>query len=45
MPEDWNALIANCRTQGNGGDGGLKQKDIIILRLYLTFMGLDLADE
>jgi len=23
----------------------LKQKDIIILRLYLTFMGLDLAEE
>ena len=41
---DWEAFISLCRfTQTSGGSTTpiMKQKDIIILRLYLTFMGLD----
>ena len=40
--EDWSDLVAQCYTTKSTA---FKQKDIIIMRLYLTFMGLDLAKE
>ena len=40
--EDWSDLVAQCYTTKSSA---FKQKDIIIMRLYLTFMGLDLAKE
>ena len=43
---EWEEIIEVCLDQSQGAsDGMLKQKDVIILRLYLTFMGLDLAEE
>lgn len=41
MHEDWVELANACKMHSPL----LKQKDIIIMRLYLTFMGLDIADE
>lgn len=46
--ENWKDLIYIIQSQAcenKEGEKCLKQKDIIILRLYLTFMGLDLAQE
>jgi len=43
--EEWQGLISACKAHSEGKPHVLKQKDIIILRLYLTFMGLELADE
>jgi len=40
--EDWEDLISVCMKQI---PTNIKQKDIIILRLYLTFMGKDQAKE
>lgn len=44
---DWDDLIHVCHRHGLKQDANppLKQKNIIILRLYLTFMGLDLAED
>eukprot|EP00347_Sterkiella_histriomuscorum_P008793 403343729 len=43
--KDWEELILVCKKHGNKQEQILRQKNIIILRLYLTFMGLDLAEE
>ena len=37
--EDWVSLISACNAKS------LKAKDIILLRLYMTFMGLEMAEE
>ena len=44
--DDWWDLIQTCLNKGAGTSGSLiKQKDIIILRLFLTFMGRDQAKD
>lgn len=40
-PQDWNSLKSRLLQ----APGSVKQKDVIILRLYFTFMGKDLAQE
>lgn len=44
---NWKSLIELMKRQSEHNSKliYMKQKDIIILRLYLTFMGLDLAEE
>ena len=45
---NWEDLVELCFKQSACPDTSqpyLKQKDVIILRLYMTFMGLDLAEE
>ncbi len=41
--EDWNLLKDQCLK--TNAIHGLKQKDIIIMRLYFTFMGSEIAKE
>jgi hypothetical protein len=44
--DDWWDLVQTCLNKGAGPSGSLiKQKDIIILRLFLTFMGRDQAKD
>lgn len=42
LEDDWNDLLSVCAKRN---PSLLKQKDIIILRLYLTFMGRAQAQE
>lgn len=42
LEAEWNDLVLQCKRHGTQSQS-LKPKDIIIVRLYMTFMGKDFA--